>query len=726
MFTSLHRIFFVLLFCFVFVFSQNSFKEAYKKAIKENKKAFTYKGKKYTNKKYKKLKKRNTQKNIPFRKEINLEEESLKSITYEKYTRKRGKIKKKITLQEALEDAIEANVPLFTHYVKGKLKTFTNKSYKPKGSESIFFRVRQQKTITVKLSDLKRNPRNDKEYAFFYELPYSFADRIRKDRIAIRVILGREMLGVKEIFVEAIKTNKNRMQNHGFIELKNNSKIEKISIWIVIKKQTMEEKMIGLIEKKFKPEIVYSPGDSKSSITKNIGLKKGEYGFKVSWFTDHPNITEDGSVSRLENLDSIGAMIAKVSKDIIKTNVVNKKKKVQTNEVVALFSFTNLIVKGVKKTSGVVDIFGQVIGLEGNGIIFDPGKGVVINQSVQLEKKLGEEVLQKIYFNEMDYDSAFPFSSEGKVYFSPNKSEILASTQVNNSYNEGIVETVRLSQWTYQLSPYNEIPIAGGNTFEESIVSQGVGGADYSIKLSLKKKAKKFVCTLGAHQSTVEVLNRLFTEFPATDWWDPKTGSMWDAGHLYNNGWPNEWLLKIGEEAHRLQPSKFANINKRSTGANLKKAWNISGSISYIDKLNFVNQWNTSAKFTDYTKFAVKILDDGGQVIWESGEMTQGMKKEIDIKVEDLEEITITVFALDRGEMQHKVFKSIDELTPRSMILNMNATDLMLRDKNAVKNEALLRENTVGDFVIWGNAHIEYIHQEKDGTINQPPKMSSY
>ena len=193
---------------------------------------------------------------------------------------------------------------------------------------ALFARANQEKSVELKLSQLLKNPKNNREYSMVYSLPYSFADRINKDRITVRIVLENEVLGTKEILVKDLKKYLYRKSFHrfGFIELKNNKKIDKIFIVIKRAKQTKEERIEQLVKKKFMPKIIYAKGDSKSSITKNIGLSDGEYGFRVDWFSDHPNITKDGMISRLTEMDSIGSMVAELSKDYLVTNEAKRDK----------------------------------------------------------------------------------------------------------------------------------------------------------------------------------------------------------------------------------------------------------------------------------------------------------------------------------------------------------------------------------------------------------------
>ena len=225
------------------------------------------------------------------------------------------------------------------------------------------------------------------------------------------------MLASKSILVNNIKTNRSRKQYHGFISLKNHNTLEKIHVWVLIAKKTRKERQEELMDKKFNPEIYYYDGDTSSSIKKNIGLKKGEFGFQVDWFTDHPNITDDGIVSRLADLDSVGTMIAQVSKKLIETNIITNKKVIETNivtnVVTKLISFTNLIVKGIE-SKGLTDIFNDIVALEGN-VFYDPNKGVVINKAANLKKAKKGEIIEKIYLSEMEYEKIFPFSTLGEV-----------------------------------------------------------------------------------------------------------------------------------------------------------------------------------------------------------------------------------------------------------------------------------------------------------------------
>ena len=48
----------------------------------------------------------------------------------------------------------------------------------------------------------------------------------------------------------------------------------------------------------------------------------------------------------------------------------------------------------------------------------------------------------------------------------------------------------------------------------------------------------------------------------------------------------------------------------------------------------------------------LKFMSDNGQTIWQSGEMKQGMLKEIDIEVEDMNYIIIKVFRFRKGRYE--------------------------------------------------------------------------
>ena len=638
---------------------------------------------------------------------------------------------------------------------------FSQKSYgngkatkQPKDRVSaLFARANQEKSVELKLSQLLKNPKNNREYYMVYSLPYSFAARINKDRITVRVVLENEVLGTKEILVKDLKKYLYRKSFHrfGFIELKNNKKIDKIFIVIKRDKQTKEERIEQLVKKKFMPKIIYAEGDSKSSITKNIGLSDGEYGFRVDWFSDHPNITKDGMISRLPEVDSMGAMVAELSKDYL---VTNKAKKIKTNTFTTVVLFTNLIVKGID-SKGLNSDLGDVLAL--NETIVDVNKGAIkIQHSItEEEEEEGEEVEKKIYLKDMKYEDAFPFADLGKVYFSPNKEKEpgIITRAVALDTESSIIKSSRLvgvGGWDFYSrehhKPYFEIPFAADTTFVESLVSLGTADDDYAVKINLNKKGKRFVCSLAAHESTVGVLNQLLAAFGVYDFEDNgEPTAEYFIGSLgkvaYKKGKHYGYLEFLNEEAARLQPDKFGASglpwNRGFTTAFIKAKGKLQyGNYlnHYRNKINFLNEWNTSAKFTDYTLFKVEIYSDNGQTVWQSGEMKQGMLKQIDIEVKDMNYIVIKVLALGRGDMNHPRFKGIEELTPdrgmiglviRSSGATGGVTDLMLRDKEGKINKNLLSQTTTGDFVIWGDAYIEYIHKEKDGTVNKAPSISS-
>lgn len=105
--------------------------------------------------------------------------------------------------------------------------------------------------------------------------------------------------------------------------------------------------------------------------------------------------------------------------------------------------------------------------------------------------------------------------------------------------------------------------------------------------------------------------------------------------------------------------------------------------------------------------------------------MKQGMIKNINLNVEKMDYITVKVLALDRGKMNHPDFSDITDLTVRELVnKHIHTTDLMLRDKDTTKNANLLKQETTGDFVIWGDAYIEYITQNKDNSSNPKPELS--
>ena len=87
------------------IFSQKSYQEAYRKAVKDNVKTFMYQGQKYSNNKYTVIKKKKLKK---------------------QKVKKKSKLR---TLSDALQEAIEGNKSLFTYKVGNKTKTYTNKSY---------------------------------------------------------------------------------------------------------------------------------------------------------------------------------------------------------------------------------------------------------------------------------------------------------------------------------------------------------------------------------------------------------------------------------------------------------------------------------------------------------------------------------------------------------------------------------------------------------------------
>ena len=600
---------------------------------------------------------------------------------------------------------------------------------------ALFARAKQEKSVELKLSQLLKNPKNSREYSMVYSLPYSFADKINKDRITVRVVLENEVLGTKEILVKDLKKYLYRKSFHrfGFIELKNNKKIDKIFIVIKRSKQTKEERIEQLVKKKYMPKIIYAKGDSKSSITKNIGLSDGEYGFRVDWFSDHPNITKDGMISRLTEVDSMGAMVAELSKDYL---VTNEAKEIKTNTFTTVVLFTNLIVKGID-SKGLNSDLGDVLAL--NETIVDVNKGAIkIQHSItEEEEEEGEEVEKKIYLSDMKYEDAFPFADLGKVYFSPNKEKISTWSYGIGAEVESIIKLTSTSHNEYQsYKPYFETPFAADTTFGDSVVSLGTGDDDYAVKINLNKKGKRFVCSLAAHESTVKVLNQLLAAFGSFDF--KRTGQNWRTFSHYRNGRTYEYLEFLNEEAAKLQPDKFGASglpwNRGFTTAYMKaNGWLQSGVYlnHYRNKINFLNDWNTTAKFTDYALFKVEIYDDNGQTIWQSGEMKQGMLKEVDIEVEDMNYITIKVFASERGDINHPRFKGVEELTLNRNIIGIicathgTITDLMLRDKGGKLNKNLLSQKTTGDFVIWGDAYIEYIHKEKDSTINKAPSISS-